>query len=148
MENAYYVGTSPIGLILALCPVDKLHKYFINSHANKWDLSINIGSEELPAGAAAWSHDSKWIVTAGWRRRANGMHRTVSLNGSFTMTTLEGNPLDNLFSDLAAAPMANELNLARLLARSTLPAKSSSRGRIVVSAAARSRSMIQNLVSR
>jgi len=99
-----YVGTSPIGLILAPSSVEKLRKYFTDSRADKRDLPINIGSEELPAGAAAWSHDSKWIVTAGWQRQASLWNAS---NGEFKRVLyddrLEGNPLDNLFSDLAAS---------------------------------------------
>jgi WD40 repeat protein len=99
-----YVGTSPIGLILTPCSVEKLRKYFAVSRTDKWDLSINIGSEELPAGAAAWSHDSKWIVTAGWQRPASLWNAS---NGEFKRVLyddrLEGNPLDNLFSDIAAS---------------------------------------------
>jgi WD40 repeat protein len=99
-----YVGTSPIGLILAACSIKELRKYFTDRGEDNWDLSVNIGSEEHPAGAGAWSQDGKWILVAGYQRRASiwdaSKGRLIRLIGD---KRLESNPLDYLVSDLAAS---------------------------------------------
>jgi hypothetical protein len=99
-----YVGTSPIGRIFAACSIEKLRKYFTDCGKDKRDLSVDIGSQEHPAGYGAWSQDSKWMLIAGWQRRASVWD---ALKGSFKGligdSRLESNPLDYLCSGLAAS---------------------------------------------
>jgi WD40 repeat protein len=100
-----YVGTSPAGLILSACSIEKLCKYFTDRGEDKWDLSVAVGSDEHPAGAGAWCHDGKRILVAGYLRRASmwdaSKRRFIRLIGD---ERLESNPLDCLCSDLAASP--------------------------------------------
>jgi WD40 repeat protein len=107
-----YVGTSPVGLILAACSIKELHKYFTDRGEDKWDLSVDVGSEEHPAGAGTWSHDGKWILVAGYQRRASiwdaSKPRFIRLIGD---ERLESNPLDCLCSDLAASPDGERIAL-------------------------------------
>jgi hypothetical protein len=69
------------------------------------DLSVDVGCDQYPAGAAAWSHDGKWILVAGYQRRASiwdaSKGRLIRPIGD---KRLESNPLDYLCSDLAASP--------------------------------------------
>jgi WD40 repeat protein len=99
-----YVGTSPVGQVLAACSIKKLRKYFTDCGEHKWDLSVNIGDREHPAGYGAWSHDSKWILVAGWQRRASIWDASKGrFKGLIDDYRLESNPLDYLCSDLAAS---------------------------------------------
>ena len=100
-----YVGTSPVALILAVCSIKKLRKYFTDYGEDKWDFSVDIGNDEHPAGAGAWSHDGKWMLVAGYQRRASiwdaSKGRFIRLIGD---KRLESNPLDYLCSgDLTAS---------------------------------------------
>ena len=45
-----YVGTSPVGRILAPCSVKKLRNYFIDHGKDKWDLSVDIGNQAAKEG--------------------------------------------------------------------------------------------------
>ncbi len=107
-----YVGTSPVGLILAACSIKELRKYFTDRGEDKWDLSVDVGSDEHPAGAGAWSHDGKWILVAGYQRRASiwdaSKGRLIRLIGD---KRLESNPLDYLCTDLAASPDGEQIAL-------------------------------------
>jgi WD40 repeat protein len=107
-----YVGTSPVGLILAAYSIKKLRKYFTDSGENKSDLSVNIGCDQHPAGAAAWSHDGKWILVAGYQRRPSiwdaSKGRFIRLIAD---KRLESNALDYLCSDLAASPSGERIAL-------------------------------------
>jgi WD40 repeat protein len=99
-----YVGTSPIGRILAVCSIKKLRKYFTDCGEDRWDLSVDIGSQEHPAGYGTWSHDSKWILVAGWQRRASIWDASKGqLKGLIGDDRLESHPLDHLCSDIAAS---------------------------------------------
>jgi WD40 repeat protein len=99
-----YIGTSPVASILAPCCIKKLRKYFKDSGNDKSDLLVDVGNEEYPAGAGAWSRDSKWIVVAGWQRRASMWDAS---KGQFKRVVGEeiggSNPLDHLICDLAAS---------------------------------------------
>lgn len=99
-----YVGTSPVGLILAPCRIKELRKYFADRGDDKWELSVEVGSNEHPAGAGGWSYDGKWILVAGYLRRASlwdtSKRRFISGIGD---KRLDSNPLDCLCSDLAAS---------------------------------------------
>jgi len=110
--NRIYVGTSPVGRILAPCSIKKLRKYFTDRGEDKWDLSVDVGSDEHPAGAGAWSHDGKWILVAGYLRRASIWDATkprfMRLIGD---KRLESNPLDCLCSDLAGSPDGERIAL-------------------------------------
>jgi WD40 repeat protein/uncharacterized protein YjbI with pentapeptide repeats len=99
-----YVGTSPIGVIIAASSIKELRKYFTDCSKDKWALSINIGSEEHPAGYGAWSHDGKWIVVTAWQRRA-GIWDTAEgrFQGLISDERLGSNQLDYMFSGLAAS---------------------------------------------
>jgi WD40 repeat protein len=107
-----YVGTQPVGLILAACSIENLRKYFADRDEDKWDLSVNVGSGEHPAGAGAWSHDGKWILVAGYLRPASvwdaSKQRFIRL---IRDKRLESNPLDCLCSDLAASPDGERIAL-------------------------------------
>src|SRR5262249_10155748 len=96
-----YVGTSPVGRIIAVCSIKKLGKYFTDRGKHK---SVDVGSDDHPAGAGAWSYDSKWIVVAGRERRASIWDAT---KGQFKRVIadkrLERNPRDYQFSDIAAS---------------------------------------------
>jgi WD40 repeat protein len=99
--NRIYVGTSPVGRIIAACSIEKLRKYFTDCGKHK---SVDVGSEDHPVGAGAWTHDSKWIVAAGWQTRAslwdaaNGRFRGLIGDKRF-----DHSPLEYSFSDLAAS---------------------------------------------
>jgi WD40 repeat protein len=99
-----YVGTSPVGRILAACSIEKLRGYLADCGGQKWH-SVDIGSEEHPAGTGAWTHDGQWMIVAGWQRRASlwdaskGRFKRVVLGDD----CLQGNPLDYLFTDVAAS---------------------------------------------
>jgi WD40 repeat protein len=99
-----YVGTSPVGLIVAACSIAKLRKFFPDCGDGD-EKSVSVGCEEHPAGYGAWSRDGKWIVIAGWQRRASLWDAS---EGRFKRDlgdeSLEGNPLDCLSSGLAASP--------------------------------------------
>jgi WD40 repeat protein len=99
--NRIYVGTTPVGRIVAACSIKKLGKYFRDPAKYK---SVDVGNDDYPAGAGAWSHDSRWIVVAGWQRRASIWD---AAKGRFKRLIadkrLERNPLDNMFSDIAAS---------------------------------------------
>jgi WD40 repeat protein len=98
-----YVGTSPGALILAVCSIEKLRKYFTGCDDGKWDLSVEIGDKDHPAGAGVWSHDGKWIVVAGWQRRASLWDTSKGQFMRVVCDDLEGSPLDYLSTDLAAS---------------------------------------------
>ena len=99
-----YVGTSPVGLILAACSIKKLREYFADCGKDKWDLSVRIGSEEQPAGTGAWSHDSKSILIAGWQRQASIWDTATGQRKQLIRDKqLKSNPLDYLVSDIAAS---------------------------------------------
>jgi WD40 repeat protein len=99
-----YVGTSPVGRILAACSIEKLRKYFTDCSKDKWDLSVDIGNREHPGGYGAWSHDSKSILVAGWQRRASIWDTSKGeFKGLIHDDRLESNPLDYLCSGLAAS---------------------------------------------
>jgi WD40 repeat protein len=89
-------------LIVAACSIEKLRKYFPDCGDEK---SVSVGCEEHPAGYGAWSRDGKWIVIAGWQRRASLWDAS---EGRFKRDLgdkrLEGNPLDYLSCGLAASP--------------------------------------------
>src|SRR5262249_19827566 len=99
-----YVGTSPVGLIVAACSIEKLRRYFPDCGDHKWDSPVNVGCDKHPAGYGGWSHDSKWILVAGWQRRASLWDAS---NGQFKRALFEdrlgGNSLDYLSSDIAAS---------------------------------------------
>jgi WD40 repeat protein len=96
-----YVGTTPIGCIIAVCSIKKLGKYFTDRGKYK---SVDVGSDVHPAGAGAWSYDSKWIVVAGWQRRASIWDAAKGrFKRSIADKRLERNPLDYMFSDIAAS---------------------------------------------
>src|SRR5262249_39748600 len=100
-----YVGTSPVGRILAACCIKELRKYFPHRGEDAWDLSVDVGCDEYPAGSAAWSHDGKWILVAGYQRRASIWDTSKGqLIRPIGDKRLESNPLDYLCSDLAASP--------------------------------------------
>jgi hypothetical protein len=54
-----YVGTSPIGEIIAVCSIKELSKYFTDCGEDTRAVSINIGNRERPAGLGAWSRDGR-----------------------------------------------------------------------------------------
>jgi WD40 repeat protein len=99
-----YVGTSPVGVILTASSIKELRKYFPDRGKDKWAFSVYIGSEEHPAGAGAWSRDGRWIFVAAWQRRASIWD---AAKGRFKRLIsdkrLGSNPLDYLFSDIAAS---------------------------------------------
>ena len=96
-----YVGTAPVGRIISVCSIKKLGKYFTDRGKHK---SVDVGSDEHPAGTGAWSYDSKWIVVAGWQRRASIWDAAKGrFKGLVADKRLERNPLDYLFSDIAAS---------------------------------------------
>jgi WD40 repeat protein len=69
-----------------------------------WPTLIDIGSQERPAGFGAWSHDGKWIVVAAWQRRASIWDTANGqCKGLVSDKRLETNPLDYMFSDVAAS---------------------------------------------
>jgi WD40 repeat protein/energy-coupling factor transporter ATP-binding protein EcfA2 len=102
-----YVGTSPVGKIVAVCAVEKLRKYFKDCGGDeKWDRSVNIGNGDYPAGAGAWSRDGKWIVVAGWQRRATIWDTSISTGKPKRIVQddrFEANLLDSMTTDLAAS---------------------------------------------
>jgi WD40 repeat protein/uncharacterized protein YjbI with pentapeptide repeats len=102
-----YVGTSPVGRILAPCSVKALQKYFTDYSKNKWDLSVDIGNQEFPAGTGAWSHDSKSILVAGRQRQASiwdpGKGPKARFISGIGGIRLKRNPLDAMVSDIAAS---------------------------------------------
>jgi WD40 repeat protein/uncharacterized protein YjbI with pentapeptide repeats len=104
-----YVGTSPVGRIIAVCSIKKLGKYFTDPGKHK---SVDVGSDVHPAGAGAWSYDSKWIVVAGWQRRASIWD---AARGRFKRPIadkrLGRNPLDYMFSDIAASAHGKRIAL-------------------------------------
>src|SRR5262249_36525880 len=99
-----YVGASPVGVIIAACSIRKLRKYFIGRGKNTWTLSIKIGRQDRPAGFGAWSQDGKWIVVNPWQGRASIWDTAKGRFKRFVSgKRLGSNPLDHMFSDLAAS---------------------------------------------
>ena len=114
-----YVGTSPVGSILAPCSIMQLRKYFQDCSDGKLE-AVHIGSEEFPAGAGAWCHDSNWIVVAGWQRGASLWDASKGDLKQIIGENITGrNPLDGLFSDIAATADGKRVAFGRLLARFT-----------------------------
>jgi WD40 repeat protein len=99
-----YVGTTPGGRILVPCSVKKLRKYFTNYSNNEWRQTIDIGSQEHPAGTGAWSPDSKSILVAGWYSQASIWDSTTGqcLCG-IPDEHLKSNPLDTMVTEIAAS---------------------------------------------
>jgi WD40 repeat protein len=99
-----YVGMPPVGLIFAACFLKKLRKYFADCDEDNWNLSVNIGSEEHPAGYGAWSQDSKWILVAGWQRRASIWDASKGrFERLISDDRLECNQLDCMSTEIAAS---------------------------------------------
>jgi WD40 repeat protein len=113
-----YVGTSPVAQIIHACSIEKLRKYFTGCSDDEWNSSVDVGSEENPAGFGVWSHDSKWILVAGWQRRASLWDAS---KGQFKRVLhddrLEGSALDYLSTDLAASADGERIALGAVSGR-------------------------------
>jgi hypothetical protein len=71
---------------------------------HQWERSVDIGNEENPAGPAAWSQDGKWIVTAGWHRRASIWDASAGTPKADVDDKRSSNrPLDSLCTDIASS---------------------------------------------
>jgi len=65
-----YVGTNPVGWITTPCSHERLRQYFQACKGRATDISVQIGSNEQPAGPGVWSPDGKSILTGGFRNPA------------------------------------------------------------------------------
>src|SRR5262249_47946092 len=99
-----YVGTSPIGIILSVCSICNLRKYFDDCDNEMSKSVVEIGTDKNQAGAAAWSQNGKWIIVAGWQHRVS---LWSALNGDLKGVIFDEltkhNVLDGMSCDIAAS---------------------------------------------
>ena len=111
-----YVGTSPVGVIIAASSIKKAPQILYRRWQGHVGLfQLKLGGRSHPAGFGAWSHDGKWIVVAAWQRRASIWN---TAKGRFKQLIsdkrLGNNPLDYMFSDLAASADGKRFALGAL----------------------------------
>jgi WD40 repeat protein len=92
-----YVGTNPVARIIIPCSHERLRQYFQACKGSASDISVQIGSNEQPAGPGVWSPDGKTILTGGFRAPARLWSASAGTSDpSFAKAVLSDQPTSSV----------------------------------------------------